>query len=159
MRGCFLFLLFSLSAPAFSQEYKSVSYTELIEASESLPDTLTIINFWATWCKPCIEEMPYLDELNEETVGQPVRVILVSVDDENRWESALIPFLEKKQLKSEVWALQNDKPWDWIDRVSTKWSGAIPATLMLYEFETILVEETFTRETLKETIQTFLNNK
>ncbi|MEL6356336.1 MAG: thioredoxin domain-containing protein, partial [Bacteroidota bacterium] len=43
-------------------------------------DTTYIVNFWATWCKPCVEELPHFQELNEKYAGQPLRIVLVSLD-------------------------------------------------------------------------------
>lgn len=157
--SCLLILAgLSVTDSVHAQEFKPVDYKELVSAATSSPDTITVINFWATWCKPCLAEMPYLEELSEGVGGQPVRVILVSMDDEKRWETALRPFLEKRTPDAEIWALKNHKPWDWIDMVSVEWSGAIPATIFLYKGESLFVEEEFSRESLRETMALFLQN-
>ena len=59
-------------------------------------DTTYVINFWATWCGPCVKEMPYIDSLNDHYKGQKVKVILVSLDFKKQIESRLIPYLNKK---------------------------------------------------------------
>lgn len=93
---------------------------------------ITILNFWATWCKPCVEELPYFEALTEKYRNNPtIRVILVSLDFPNQIESRLIPFIEKHQLKSQVVALLDVRANDWINLVDANWSGAIPATLIL----------------------------
>ena len=91
-------------------------------------DTTYVINFWATWCKPCIEELPYFEELTTKYGGEKVKVILCSLDFPNQLESKLVPFVEERQLKSTVMVLLDGKFNNWIDKVSPDWSGTIPAT-------------------------------
>lgn len=91
-------------------------------------DTTYVVNFWATWCKPCVEELPYFEELTQAYKGQKVRVILVSLDFPRQFESKLAPFVEERQLQSAVIALADGRYNDWIDKISTEWTGAIPAT-------------------------------
>ncbi|MCB0570707.1 MAG: TlpA family protein disulfide reductase [Phaeodactylibacter sp.] len=92
-------------------------------------DTTYIINFWATWCAPCVAELPHFDELVDAYEGQKVRVILVSLDFPRQFETKLAPFVREHQLKPTVVALADGRYNDWIDKVSPEWSGAIPATL------------------------------
>ncbi|HQU60293.1 MAG: TlpA family protein disulfide reductase [Phaeodactylibacter sp.] len=93
-------------------------------------DTTYIINFWATWCAPCVAELPYFDQLVDAYQGQKVKVILVSLDFPRQFETKLAPFVRERQLKPTVVALADGHYNDWIDKVSTEWSGAIPATLV-----------------------------
>lgn len=91
-------------------------------------DTTYVINFWATWCKPCVEELPYFEELTRAYREQKVRVILVSLDFPRQFASKLAPFVEERELQSTVIALADGRYNDWIDKVSPEWTGAIPAT-------------------------------
>jgi thiol-disulfide isomerase/thioredoxin len=95
------------------------------------PDTTYVINFWATWCGPCIKELPYFEELNALYDGQPFKQILVSLDDPKKLESKVIPFLNNNKIESKVVLLADGKANSWIDRVDPSWSGAIPITLIL----------------------------
>jgi len=94
-------------------------------------DTTYVINFWATWCGPCVKELPYFEAITENYKSQPVKVILVSLDMEKQISSKLIPFLNKKKIRSEVVLLADGKANKWIDRVDPSWSGAIPITLVV----------------------------
>jgi len=102
---------------------------EMLEPTLHLDnDTTYVINFWATWCAPCVAELPYFEELTQIYAGDPVKVILVSLDFENQIDKRLIPFLNKNQIQSEVVLLLDGKANRWIDKVDPTWSGAIPVT-------------------------------
>ena len=92
-------------------------------------DTTYVINFWATWCKPCVKELPYFEALTEAHQKDKVKVVLVSLDFPKQLESKLVPFVQENKLQSNVVVLLDGKYNDWIDKVATEWSGAIPVTL------------------------------
>lgn len=94
-------------------------------------DTTYVINFWATWCKPCVKELPYFEALTEAHQGDKVKVVLASLDFPKQLESKLVPFVKENKLQSTVVVLLDGKYNDWIDKVSTEWSGAIPVTLFV----------------------------
>ncbi|NRA49660.1 MAG: redoxin domain-containing protein [Phaeodactylibacter sp.] len=93
-------------------------------------DTTYVVNFWATWCKPCVKELPYFIELSKKYATEPVRILLISLDFPGQLQSKLVPFVEKQQIEPLVAVLLDGKYNDWIDRVSEEWSGAIPATVV-----------------------------
>lgn len=93
-------------------------------------ENVYVINFWATWCGPCVKELPYFEELHNIYKTDKVKVILVSLDFEKQIEKRLIPFLNKKEIKSDVVLLLDPKESEWIDKVDPDWSGAIPITLI-----------------------------
>lgn len=105
-------------------------FDEIAPIFEQDNDTTYVINFWATWCKPCVEELPYFIELNESSQSEALRVVLVSLDFPKQIEQRLVPFVEKRGIKPMVAVLLDGRYNDWIDRVSPDWSGAIPATLV-----------------------------
>ncbi len=93
-------------------------------------DTTYIVNFWATWCKPCVAELPYFEKLHDDFNNHKVKVLLVSLDFPKHIETKLIPFIRQRNLQPEVVVLDAPDPNSWIDRVSPEWSGAIPATVI-----------------------------
>lgn len=106
------------------------SYDNFKAFLEADNDTTYVVNFWATWCKPCVAELPYFQELYQNYKDQKVKLILVSLDFEKQLETKLLPFIEKNQLKGEVIVLQQKGMNDWIDKIDPKWSGALPATII-----------------------------
>jgi len=106
-------------------------------------DTQTIvINFWATWCKPCVEELPYFESLNQKYKNKGVKLILVSLDSKKD-HAKLVDFVEKRGLKTEIIHLADNKYNSWIDKVSKDWSGSIPATLVRKGNESNFYEQQF----------------
>ena len=103
-------------------------------------DETIIINFWATWCKPCVKELPYFEAITEE--GK-YKVVLVSLDFQKNIDNRLLPFIEDRQLQSEVMALTDPKYNDWIDRLDPRWSGAIPATLFYKNGQKLFKEKSY----------------
>ncbi|SRR5690606_1502919 len=91
-------------------------------------DTTYVINFWATWCKPCIEELPLFESLNSTRSDEKIKVVLISLDFPDQVDNRLIPFIKKHDLKSSVLLLLDGNFNSWIDKISPEWSGAIPAT-------------------------------
>ena len=96
------------------------------------PDTTYVVNFWATWCGPCVKELPYFEQLHAsaQADGLPVRVTLVTIDLPMAYDSSLLPFLAERNLRAEVVGLRDGDANAWIDRVDPDWSGAIPVTIV-----------------------------
>jgi len=93
-------------------------------------DTIYVINFWATWCKPCVEELPFLEQLNRDEFANPISVVLVSLDFPEQMDTRLIPFLNEHSVQSRVVVLDDPDANAWIDQVDPQWSGALPATII-----------------------------
>ncbi len=96
---------------------------------EQKNDTLYIVNFWATWCKPCVEELPYFDSLANQYKNQSVKFILVSQDAKSR-TLHVAQFMQKNNYNSEFFILSAGNPNIWIDKIEPNWSGTIPATIL-----------------------------
>ena len=94
-------------------------------------DDTYVINFWATWCSPCVKELPYFESINKEYSNKNVKVILVSLDFPSQIELKLKPYIEKNKIKSNVILLDDSNMNKWVPRVSEKWDGGIPATLIV----------------------------
>lgn len=120
-------------------------------------DTTYVVNFWATWCKPCVEELPAFEKLQATyATSNPVKVVLVSLDFPQKVESQVIPFIEKHQIQSQVILLDDADANGWIPKVDTTWSGAIPATLIFDKNVKQFYERSFTYEQLETELKPFL---
>jgi len=120
-------------------------------------DTTYVINFWATWCKPCVEEIPDFLRLSEELDGKKIRFIYVSLDFRRNLESGVIPFIKARGMKEGVVMLHDPDADKWIGQVSEAWSGAIPATLVIRGDKKEFFESKLHYTELKSIVQLFLN--
>lgn len=146
----------SLSAQTEVKVYEKFDEFESRLSTES--DTTFIVNFWATWCKPCVAELPYFLELEEDMKAEKIKLILVSLDLKRQIESKLIPFIQEKKISTEVVLLNDGKVNDWIDRVSPDWEGSIPATLIFNKSYSEFYEHEFeSKEELVNIINPFIN--
>jgi len=119
------------SNSAYAQTPEIIKLPKLKEILKPESDTTYVINFWATWCKPCIKELPYFEELQLNYKNEKVKVLLVSLDFKRHLDSQLIPFLKKNKIQSTVLLLDEPDANLWIDIVDPSWSGAIPVTLVI----------------------------
>ncbi len=120
-----------------------VDYNGLAPIFAQKSDTTYVINFWATWCKPCVAELPYFLELHEKYKDQKYKFIFVSLDFPKQIQKKLVPFLEKNPLPGEVIVLDDADANSWIPKVDPKWSGAIPATVVYNGDRKIFAEKSF----------------
>lgn len=150
-----IFLLCVL--PVQDQPLKVYDYDGLKPLLYQNDDKVHIVNFWATWCGPCIKELPYFEAINEKYKDENVEVLLVSLDFPSKYESALKPFLKKNNIKSKVVALNDTDQNRWIPEIDKNWSGALPATIIYKGDKRQFYEKTFTQETLEIELTHFLN--
>lgn len=131
MKNITLILLLLVVSLAYSQDFEIVKFDKVESILNSKNDTLYVVNFWATWCQPCVKELPYFDEMNEKYKSEKVKVILISMDFKSDVEVRLVPFLAKRKVKSSVWFLDETNQNEFIPKVEDGWSGAIPFTIMV----------------------------
>jgi thiol-disulfide isomerase/thioredoxin len=151
-----LFTLFFLVLFTSQIEAQNVrvfdSYSTLEKEILSDTNTIYVVNFWATWCAPCVKELPHFEKLNSE--NKSVKVVLVSLDFKKQYESTLLPFLKRKNIQSEV-VLLTDKDYNsWLPMVDKEWSGSIPATLIIKNGKKIFAEKIFSSD---EELNEFVN--
>ena len=121
-------LIFGL-APLPAQKIEKIGIPGLEKILASSEDQLYVVNFWATWCPPCVTELPYFEKLSKEYQGKGVKFILVSLDFPSQIDSKLIPFLKKNKITADVRLMTNLDYNSWIEKVDAGWQGNIPVTL------------------------------
>ena len=153
------FLLMSflacLTFPVCSQKIYLLKIDQLENRLHTGKDTTYIINFWATWCAPCIEELPNFEKLNDQYRNEKLKILLVSVDFKSQLKSSVIPFVNKKKLKNEVFFLDESDQQEYINRIDSTWSGAIPASLFIRDNKRKFIEKQLSYRELLHEYQTF----
>lgn len=141
----------SIAFVSLAQEVKEFnSFDQFAEVylQENNTDSIHIINFWATWCKPCVKELPLFDSLTNENYT----VTLVSLDFTSE---AVASYVQRKNVQSEVVLLSDQNTNRWIDLVDPNWSGAIPFTIVKYKDKMLFFEKAYhSLQELKTDIQT-----
>ena len=130
LMGAVLIWIFMMQ-PARAQDVKIIKIDELVSMMQKQNDTTYLFNFWATWCKPCIKEMPHFEQIQEQYKSSKLKVMLISLDFDTNLDSKLIPYLKKHNIRSSVYLLNETDANTWIDLVSPTWEGTIPATLVI----------------------------
>jgi len=124
------FLFFFCSFFAQAQQPPLLRLSDLQKLMTTPSQEIKVINFWATWCAPCIKEMPLFEKLNQDR--KDVKVTLVSMDiDLDPNPEKVYKFVSRKKIQSQVVILNERNPNDWIDKIEKEWSGALPATLLI----------------------------
>lgn len=154
----FLIISWSLSSCGHEQVQgiPQMNFGEFKSYLEKDNDTVYVVNFWATWCKPCLKELPDFEKVNAEYSHRKVAVILVSLDFPNKHDDLLVPFVKDNNLKSRVLHLTDVDANKWIGKVSEEWSGAIPATLVYKGSDRTFHESVMTYEQLKSIVESKL---
>ncbi len=131
MRILTLLILLSCAQLAFAQRAQTVKLDKLLTTLNTSADRILVVNFWATWCAPCVKELPLFEKLNNENRAN-VKVLLVSVDlDLDPNPEKVYKFIERKKMLSEVLLLNEADPNSWINKIDKNWTGALPATLII----------------------------
>ncbi len=123
-------MLFAASFSAQAQQIRAMKIDQLVSYTSS-KDTLYVINFWATWCAPCVAELPVFNQLKAMYADKPVKVLLVSLDFKEDIPVKVPTFLQRKRMTPEVVWLAETDPNKFIPKVDNSWQGSIPATLIV----------------------------
>jgi thiol-disulfide isomerase/thioredoxin len=139
-----------------NKELKVYDFEGLQSYFEKSNDTTYVINFWSTWCKPCVKELPHFEELASEMKGEKFKMILVSLDFPTVYENKLIAYLKQKGIESECVVLDDADANAWIPKVDSTWSGAIPATVIYRGENKLFHEGSMTKHLLTKSVKTIM---
>lgn len=121
--------VFVLSSTLFSQEVKVISsideYKTILDSSKG---KVTLVNFWATWCPPCVKEFPELVKLYKNYKEKDFNLVFVSLDDKDEVDSKLVPFLKKQGVNFPSYFGNFSSPESLMTFVDKSWQGEIPYT-------------------------------
>jgi thiol-disulfide isomerase/thioredoxin len=94
-------------------------------------DSIYVYNFFATWCKPCVKEIPHFVKLSNDSLNSKIKLTFINLDQQENIDDIVVPFLTKKKIIQQVYLLNNTNYALWMPRVDRRWGGSIPATLII----------------------------
>ena len=126
LRVLFLILI---STSALAQQAQVIKFKRLERIITTKSDKIQVINFWATWCAPCVHELPYFQNLEEKN-DPSVEITLINLDYADKLYK-VNAFIKNNKITSTVLLLDEIDYNSWIDKVDPSWGGAIPGTLFI----------------------------
>lgn len=132
MKHLIALCLCSLFAPQLrAQSVTVIKFNQLEALLARDNDTTYVYNFFATWCDPCKKELPAFQKWDAEIAGKKVKLLFISLDFKNQLTKTLIPFLKKRNVKNDVYLLDETDYDTWINKIDSAWSGNLPMTLVV----------------------------
>lgn len=119
-----------LAGSTYAQRIDAIKADEINKWTTSA-DTVYIINFWATWCMPCVQELPEFNTLYQRYQGKPIKMLMVSLDFKDDFPGKLQMFAQRKRMLPHIAWLSDTDPNEFIPSIEKSWQGSIPATLII----------------------------
>jgi thiol-disulfide isomerase/thioredoxin len=157
----YLFLIFfniiykaqSTSSNEVINDIKIITFSDLKNIIENENDKFLVVNFWATWCMPCIVEIPSFMKINEKYQNNAkYKMILINLNSVKNIEFVK-KFVRKYSISTEVYLLDDlENMKEWIPAIEPSWEGSIPATVFYKKGIKILFKEQVLNEKELDTI-------
>ena len=114
-----------------AQTIPKVKMDEVVKRFSAASDTVYVVNFWATFCKPCVAELPDFIRITKQYANKKVKLIMVSLDLPSYYPTKISTFAKKHNFNAEILWLNETNADHFCPMIDTKWSGAIPATIIV----------------------------
>ncbi|MCF2219169.1 redoxin family protein [Chryseobacterium sp. PS-8] len=140
-----------------TSQFREISQQNLVENLSKKNDTLYVTNFFATWCGPCMMEIPHFKKKIEELKGKPVKFTFVDILDKPAWKDKVPAFAKENNLENHIVLVDESKFDDTFFGNFKTWKGnGIPFTHFRKGDKTEEVEGSMSEEMLSEKINSLL---
>lgn len=160
MKTVSLFTFLLCASLCFGQQIPSVKVTELAKTIRESKGPL-IVNFWATFCIPCMQEMPHFQQMAEKYKAQGVSILFVSLDLKGYYPDSIIKAVKKHNIFQPVAWLNETNADYFCPKIDSSWSGGMPSSLLVNNATNYhrFFEEQMSAEELESAIQEMLKPK
>jgi thiol-disulfide isomerase/thioredoxin len=125
-----LLALLTIADFSQAQPIRKMKMNELLKMIDTVKTPL-VVNFWATWCGPCIREIPWFEKTMKQFADKKIKLILVSIDYPDEYPANIAAFAKKNGYSSEIIWLNETDADVFCPKVDKTWQGTIPVTLMV----------------------------
>ena len=149
------FLLIFVLGTAIGQDIPKLKITDIEKYIANGNGDILVINFWATFCKPCVAEIPFFISTVEKYKSKRVKLMLVSLDMPSYYPAKIASLAKQHKFKTNIVWLDESNADYFCPKIDSAWSGSIPATLIVNTATGYrkFAEEEMTRESLEMTIK------
>lgn len=109
---------------------ESIDLEGVAKLAKNETDKLTVVNLWATWCGPCVTELPELVTMNRMYRSRKFRLVTISLDDPSKKDEAL-KVLQEKHVAAKNYVLSTSDRDAFADALDKEWPGPVPYTLII----------------------------
>ncbi|MBP6432087.1 MAG: TlpA family protein disulfide reductase [Ferruginibacter sp.] len=154
-----IFSLCFLMTTSNAQTISNWKIQDIVNYYSKNNDTTYIVNFWSTFCQPCIEEMPFLQSISKKYASKKVKLVFVSLDVKSFYPKKLKAFLKQHKITATSIWLNETNADIFCPAVEEKWSGAIPATIIVNNKKGYkqFYEEQFTPQQFEDALKKAIN--
>ena len=125
-------ILLLCSVNAIAQTIPAYKIADVVKYYEKKNDSIYVINFWATFCKPCVEEIPYLISTSKKYAkDNNIQLLLVSLDLPAFFPDRIATYAAKNNYDVPIVWLDETNADVFCPAIDSSWSGSIPATLII----------------------------
>lgn len=125
-----LLVIFIVTFSASAQSIPKMKIDQLAKLIDTSTSPL-IVNFWASWCAPCVQELPWFEKAAAEYKSKGLKLILVSLDFATDYPKVILDFAKKKGYTSPIIWLDETDADVFCPKIDKNWAGSIPATIFV----------------------------
>ncbi|MBP9191789.1 MAG: TlpA family protein disulfide reductase [Ignavibacteria bacterium] len=130
MKSILILITFLCFANSYSQDLLPADKNTLDSIKEANKGKVILFNYWATWCKPCVEEFPDLLKLNNDYKDKDFSIIFVSLDFGKNFPKQTKEFLKKMNVDFTTYYNKFSSDEALINYMDKEWEGSIPGTFI-----------------------------